>query len=708
MTAKPPIIDGSNIESKRAEIKRYFNETGSLYESLFQLITEDSAFYLKPEPLRHPLIFYFGHTATFYVNKLILGKYISRRINHHLESICAVGVDEMSWDDLDTEHYQWPAVDEVRLYRNQVNQIVNQLIDTMPLTLPMQQNSLAWVILMGIEHERIHVETSSVIMRMLDEKYLNQNSKDWAACTEIGQVPLNELIPLDGKTVVLGKNPEDKTYGWDNEYGTKTVAVEDFRASKYLVSNQEFLQFVQEDGYTTSHYWTEEGKKWLQFSQASMPRFWSLKNGIYYQRNLINTIELPLSWPVEVNYLEAHAFCQWKSEQTGKFIRLPTEAEWMVLRDLIEGDLVDWQQAPGNVNLEYYASSCPVNKFEQSGFFDIVGNVWQWTESFVDGYDGFSVHPLYDDFSTPTFDGLHNLFKGGSWISTGNEACKNSRYGFRRHFFQHAGFRYIESSSKNVPVEPVQIYQQQPEIVLQLHSHYGESVLGFDNYHQKCAEICLQHMEKPENTKLLELGCSVGRTSFELARKVAHVDAIDSTARLIQNGFQLQEQGQVRYVMKTEGELQEFLSADLAVHHLNEAAQRVHFSQSDLCNLKPLFKDYHFILLNNILTQVYDPKLLFEGVSKRLLPKGILAIASDYEWNEDRCEPNRWLGGRKINGETCFTLDALSDLLEDKFERLDQQSILATQRISGRRVLVQNIELSFWRLKKSCSDEFSL
>ena len=55
------------------------------------------------------------------------------------------------------------------------------------------------------------------------------------------------------------------------------------------------------------------------------------------------------------------------------------------------------------------------------------------------------MHPLYDDFSTPTFDGRHNLIKGGSWISTGNLALRAARYAFRRHFFQHAGFRYVVS-----------------------------------------------------------------------------------------------------------------------------------------------------------------------------------------------------------------------------------------------------------------------
>lgn len=134
---------GENEATKRQELKRYFNQTWALYESLFDLIKEDSAYYLKAEPLRHPLIFYFGHTATFYINKLKLGKFLDERVNDHFESMFAIGVDEMSWDDLNEQHYPWPQVAQVHAYRQQVNAVVNRVIDEMPLTLPITQDSPA-------------------------------------------------------------------------------------------------------------------------------------------------------------------------------------------------------------------------------------------------------------------------------------------------------------------------------------------------------------------------------------------------------------------------------------------------------------------------------------------------------------------------------------------------------------------------------------
>merc|ERR1719152_342471 len=78
-----------------------------------------------------------------------------------------------------------------------------------------------------------------------------------------------------------------------------------------------------------------------------------------------------------------------------------------------------------------------------------MGNVWEWCGDDFHPLDGFRVHPLYDDFSTPCFDGAHNMIMGGSWASTGNEASAFARFHFRPHFFQHAGFRLTTSAAGN-------------------------------------------------------------------------------------------------------------------------------------------------------------------------------------------------------------------------------------------------------------------
>lgn len=681
--SKPPLLSGSSATDKREHLKTYFTETWELYESLFSLINDDSAYYLRPEPLRHPLIFYYGHTAVFYINKLMLGKYINDRVDADLESICAVGVDEMSWDDLKPGNYQWPEVAKVRKYRDKVKALISNIIDTMPLELPIRKDSLAWIILMGVEHERIHIETSSVIMRMMDLKYLD-HKPDWQSCKEAASAPENRLLGVSGTTLTLGKPASNDTYGWDNEYGELPVQIEDFKASEFLVSNAEFMTFIEAGGYRDPKYWTEEGQSWLSFTQAKMPRFWSYHDGQYWQRNLVDEMPLPMDWPVEVNYLEAKAFCNWKSEilaGTKEFVRLPTEAEWQLLRNQLDTDLPDWATAPGNINLEHFASSCPVNTFPQGQFYDVIGNVWQWTESPIDGYEGFEVHPLYDDFSTPTFDGKHNLIKGGSWISTGNEATRDSRYAFRRHFFQHAGFRYVSSPKAEIPVVPVNCYETQQDISQMLWHHYNTNTTENDLTQLASLAISLEVTKG----KALDIGCGTGRLAFELAREFNQVDGIDFTARHIQHALQLKEQGTLRYAINVEGELQSFHEVTAEDFDFASIADKLNFVQGDGHNLKPQFKDYDLIVCHRVLDQVYNPREFLAKMTERLNSGGLLLLSCAWQWQDGNVEQDNWLGGIKRDGENLTSVEGVIEILGNDFTLVKQESVETRMHINPRR-----------------------
>jgi 5-histidylcysteine sulfoxide synthase/putative 4-mercaptohistidine N1-methyltranferase len=699
-----PQLNGLSVDDKRAELKSYFHNTWTTYESLFALINNDEAFYLRPESLRHPLIFYFGHTATFFINKLILGKYINKRVNTKLEAVCAVGVDEMSWDDLNSEHYEWPNVDEVREYRQQVFNLVNQLIDSMEFSLPITQYSLAWVILMGCEHERIHLETSSVIMRMLPLDYLtNQTEKSdqWASCTHFSDAPNNELLSVAEQSIVLGKKSSDETYGWDNEYGELSVDVSQFSASKYLVSNQEFLAFIQENGYQKPHFWTEEGQQWLNFTKAEMPRFWRKRVGEYFQRNLLSEIPLPLNWPVEVNYLEAKAFCQWKSQKTNRNIAMPTEAQWHCLRKNVAGDKPAYQQVSANINLAHYASSCPIDEFPAERFYDVSGNVWQWNESAIDGYEGFKVHPLYDDFSTPTFDGKHNLIKGGSWISTGNETIASSRYAFRRHFTQHAGFRYVENLDGTIPLTPINRYETDKEVCQELESHYGDKHLNIDNYSQQVSHLLFEQVKNHgvKAEKLLDLGCSVGGTAFELSEHFKQIDAVDFSARYIQYGVQLQQQKTLRYTTVISGDIQSFHEVSLKTLSVNRPVDHILFSQGDASNLKAIFNGYDVILVEHALEKSYQPKQLLAMLSKRLNKHGLLFVLTDHQYSTQHTEKENWLGGLKVNGENLSGFDGLHERLTDEFCFLEAHPLTRVVKKNECTYTVTTTEMSVWQRK---------
>lgn len=478
--SRTPRLDESNPELMRQSLRNYFTNTFDEYTRLFDALACDEAYFEKTISLRHPLIFYFGHTATLFINKMLLARLVDKRIDEHMESIFAVGVDEMSWDDLDEENYDWPSVQAVRDYRLKARQTVLNVIDNGPLSTPINWQNPWWAIIMGVEHERIHLETSSVLIRQHKLDYV-QPLAGWNACTEAGSAPENSLLGVKATTVRLGKERQSPIYGWDNEYGVHEAEVSSFKASQYLVSNQEFLVFVEAGGYKNKHFWTEEGQEWLKFSQREHPEFWRKKPNGWHLRLMTEEAPMPWNWPVEVNYLEAKAFCNWKAQETGEPIRLPTEDEWNALHQqaniAAHSDNKAWQ---ANLHLDHFASSCPVDKFQHGEFFDVVGNVWQWSETPIYPFEGFEVHPFYDDFTMPTFDSQHNLMLGGSWVSCGNEAELSSRYAFRRHFFQHAGFRYIASDAA---VEaPSSHYETDQLLSEYAEFHYGDEYFGVANF----------------------------------------------------------------------------------------------------------------------------------------------------------------------------------------------------------------------------------
>ena len=663
------ILNQGNANEKREEIRQYFHATYSLDEQLYDTLASENAFYLRPEPLRQPLIFYLGHTATFYINKLMVAKITNQRINPRFESMFAVGVDEMSWDDLSAAHYDWPTLAEVKAYRDAVRGVVDQTIRTMPLTMPINWDSPFWVILMGIEHQRIHLETSSVIIRRLPIGMVRQLPL-WSICPEAGEAPQNKLIAVTGGHVVLGKSKDHPLYGWDNEFGHQENDVWDFSASRYLVSNREYLDFVDDRGYEQEEHWTHEGWKWVGYCKARHPLFWIEFSGGYRFRTMAKIIDMPWDWPVEVNYLEAKAFSNWLARKTGKPIRLPTEAEWYRLRDLRDiPDQPDWQKAPGNINLEHWASSCPVHRFAFGEFYDIIGNVWQWTETPITGFDGFQVHPYYDDFATPTFDTQHNLIKGGSWISTGNEATRDCRYAFRRHFFQHAGLRYVQSEQPLAM--PEAMYETDSAVSQYCEAHYGKTYFDVPNFPSQCAAACFQYTPGRPRLKALDLGCAVGRASFELAKEFDLVTGIDFSARFIRVALQLKEKGKVSFELVEEGQVASYHEAFLSEMELDRVANRVEFFQGDATNLKPLFTGYDLILAANLLDRLYDPKRFLETVHERLNLGGVLVITSPYTWLEEFTRKENWLGGFRKSGEPYMTLDAIRDLLGPHCVMLD-------------------------------------
>lgn len=653
-------LGSSDLDGLRSAVLEYFQSTCAKYESLFELLSCDEAYFERPIPLRHPLIFYFGHTAVFFINKLITGGVISKRVDASLESMLSVGVDEMSWDDLSPARFDWPTVEAVRTHRAKVRTLVEGIIKEAPLEAPITWNSRWWVIIMCIEHERIHLETSSVLIRQHNLKYVKP-SHNWEPLRARSAPTESRLVHIPAMTFGLGRDHGETMYGWDNEFGTHDASTSEFDASSKLTSNKDFLEFVEAGGYFDPSFWSEEGAAWRKFSQASHPTFWIKKNDEWFLRLLAEEAPMPWEWPVEVNFHEAEAFCKWKTHRSGLPYRLPTEDEWhAIYKSTIANATV-----PANIGLNGYNSPCPVSQFNVGGVCDVIGNVWQWTSTPIYPFSGFIVHPAYDDFSTPTFDGRHNIIKGGSWISTGNEAMPYSRYAFRRHFFQHAGFRCIVS--QHAAAAPKSLYETDRLLSEYAAFHYGPDLLGVPNFAKALATLASEVARDKPRRRALDLGCGPGRSSFELACYFDEVIGVDYSARLIGLGTQMSERGSISYTITDEGELTSTKECSLADLGLKGVSHKVRFRQGDACNLEQSLSDFDLVLAANLIDRLYSPRAFLLEIGKRITSGGILMIASPYTWMEQHTKREDWIGGFKRDGKNQTTLDGLKEILSPSF-----------------------------------------
>ena len=439
----------------KQRIKDYFISSWQLEEKLLKTIRNEETFYQQSDILRNPLIFYLGHSAVFYINKLIAVGLLEKRINPDYEVLFEIGVDPNTPEELDIviKDIQWPQIEDVWQYREQVYETIVHLIQTINLDLPIHENHPLWALMMGIEHSRIHFETSSVLLRQLPIKAL-QSPSDWQYAPSSGLIGGNPLIEILGSKVTFGKSKNHPTFGWDSEYGNRQLEVKSFVASKYLISNSEYLEFVKNGGYDNRELWDNASWQWKTEYDVKHPKFWIANDQGYSYRLMFDVIDLPLDFPVEVNHYEASAYCRWK----GSKYRLMSEAEWNLALAQCQkpnDNISDYEDDVSymdqyNLNLRW-GSPTPVNfgqqKQENSILLDLRGNVWQWLQDDFYPLDGFEPHCLYQDQSAPFFDSDHKMMLGGSWASNGSMSSKYYRNWFRPHFSQHAGFRIAHNLS---------------------------------------------------------------------------------------------------------------------------------------------------------------------------------------------------------------------------------------------------------------------
>jgi len=737
----------------RAEVLDYFDNGWTLTEVLFSGLASEASFYRPPyHQLRHPMIFYYCHPAALYINKLRVAGLVDQPLDAYYERLFETGVDEMRWDDMSKNEMLWPGIREVNDYRRQVYRIVRDLIEAHSGLAsghaPITQDDRLWALFMGFEHERIHLETSSVLMRELPLSAVQRpaqwpalhpsarpDSPSRPAAGAAGQAPVLELVAVPGGRVELGKPADWPSYGWDNEYGHRSATVQPFRAGRRLVSNGEFHAFVAGGGYREPRHWSETGWSWRSFRNTKWPTFWVPDGpaGLhrYRLRTMFEEIALPWDWPAEVNWHEARAYCAWLSEKDGLAYRLPSEAEHQTLRDARQRDAAVGaerdpvmvcdgaslaRQCGWNTNLAH-GSSSPVNAGTPTaaGFHDVFGNVWQWIEDHFNPLPGARVHPYYDDFSTPCYDGQHQMILGGSWASTGDEASIWARFHFRPHFFQHAGFRVVQAAGDGGAVRLDQagaasrVYEDEQVLGEYLLLHYGSAreqmpyafgPLDAALFPVRCARWLAEAARERDlpTARALDVGCAVGRATFELARTFREVLGVDLSRAFIDAAQALKQNGTLRHFRKDEGLLGAPATAivDPAIER-----SRVAFRQADAGSLPAELVNFDAVLIANLLCRMPSPRSLLGrlgGPRGLVAPGGLLAIFSPYSWLEQFTPRDAWLGGREVDGAPLWSAAALrAQLVAEGFELLREGDEALVIREHARKFQYIVTDATLWR-----------
>ena len=594
------------------------------------------------------------------------------------------------------------------------------------------------------------------------------------------------MIPVEGDDVQLGKPRKFPSYGWDNEYGTRTVSTPPFHASKYMITNGEFLEFVRDGGYRTEKYWSEDGWGWRQFRNAKEPFFWKWDGPQGSFRFKLRTIfeEQPMPWdaPVCVNHHEAKAYCAWKSEKDSKSYRLPTESEWNLLKSksvslaearnnpdadpvLTKSGAAFAEEQLGNLNMAF-GSETPVTMFPPSdtGHCDVMGNVWEHCEdnfnpledglvSFVGGEHmcNYEIHPVYDDFSLPCYDGRHDMILGGSFISTGDEASTFARFHFRRHFLQHSGFRLVSSESDEIPakflneeyqfgelaaasrtdeqVEQVEasntendnVYETQALVDMYLGMHFSSCSGKKENipymmehdhapsntlrFPQRVAELVVSLDKDSEKKRALDLGCAVGGTSFELARHYDEIVGIDFSQAFIDaaNTMKVNHNTPVHFNIPMEGSLSARVEACHESSITPEHKEKITFLQGDACNLdEQQLGQFDVVALANLLCRLPEPLKCLDSLERMVKPNGLVVMTTPFSWLEEFTDRSKWLGGfhSPIDRSPVRGEDSLLRAMEARgFERVHKKPFPLTIREHARKYQYIVADASAWKKK---------